>query len=275
MRRLLACLLVTFLDAPAIDIRVYSEFQRVDTSGNVVPQDRAIAPREVLSPGIARNGFVSFRVVVTAPPNTFYFLAVQTNPPDLFGIKLYREIGFVSLVEERNPAFLAGVIAPVKLPEAANSYLLDLWVPPDARPGPTRVEVLVKTADWKVAPMEVRILPVTVPARTATFMPVRINTEAGADLDAFGALLSGRNDVPAAPGVARNVAQDAAVLSTLDDHARARVRNAALTAYFERRWMFFAPRGSESYLPVRQLLYREAATRQAIHGGPMRAPGSR
>src|SRR5687767_4843019 len=168
MRRLLACLLVTFLDAPAIDIRIYSEFQRVDYTGGVVPQDRAAATREVLSPGVARNGFVSFRVVVTAPPNTFYFLAVQTNPPNFFGIRLYREIGVVSAVEERNPAFLAGVIPKSNLPEAANSYLLDLWVPPEARPGPTRVEVLVKTADWKVAPMEVRILPITIPSRPVT-----------------------------------------------------------------------------------------------------------
>src|SRR5688500_16787787 len=99
MRRLLACFLAASVQAQAIDIRIYSEFQRVDYTGNVVPQDRAVAPREVLSPGVPRNGFVSFRVVVTAPPNSFYFLAVQTNPPDLFGIKLYREIGFVSLVE--------------------------------------------------------------------------------------------------------------------------------------------------------------------------------
>ena len=274
MRRLLACLIATFLEASAIDIRIYSEFQRVDQTGAVVPQDRAVAPREVLSPGVARNGFVSFRVVVTAPPNTIYFLAVQTNPTDFFGIRLYRQIGFVSFLEERNPSFLPGVIPPATEGEAANSYLLDLWVPPDARTGPTRVEVLVKTADWKVAPMEVRILPVTVPSLPVTFGAVRVDPAPGADLRAFDTLLGDPAIVPATPGVERNAMQDAAVMSTLDVHARARVREAALSAWFERQWMLFAPRGSEAYLPVRQLLYREAAIRQATHGTPPRAPGS-
>ena len=272
MRRLLACFIATFLEASAIDIRIYSEFQRVDQTGAVIPQDRAVAPREVLSPGVARNGFVSFRVVVTAPPNTIYFLAVQTNPPDFFGIRVYRQIGFVSFVEERNPSFLPGVIPPAKEAEAANSYLLDLWVPPDARPGPTRVEVLVKTADWKVAPMEVRILPVNVPSLPVSFAPVRVNHETGGDLQALDTLLREPTNVPATPGIARTATQDAAILATLDDHARARVRDAALAAWFERRWMLFAPRGSESYLPVRQLLYREAAIRPAIPETPRRAP---
>jgi hypothetical protein len=275
MRRLLACFIATFLEASAIDIRIYSEFQRVDQTGSVIPQDRAVAPREVLSPGVARNGFVSFRVVVTAAPKTIYFLAVQTNPPGFFGIRLYRQIGFVSLVEERNPSFLPGVIPSVKETEASNSYLLDLWVPPNARPGPTRVEVLVKTADWKVAPMEVRILPVTVPSLPVTFGPVRVQPEWGADLHAFDTLLLNPTVLPATPGVERNAVQDAAVIGTLDAHARARVREAALAAYLERQWMLFAPRGSEAYLPVRQLLYREAATRQATHEMPPRAPGSR
>jgi hypothetical protein len=275
MRRLLACFLATFVEAPAIDIRIYSEFQRVNHTGEVVLQDRAVAPRDVLSPGVPRNGFVSFRVVVTAAPNTFYFLAVQTNPPDLFRVRLYREIGFVSLIEERNPAFLAGVIPPANSPEAANSYLLDLWVPPNALPGPTRVEVLVKTADWKVAPMEVRILPVTIPTLPVTFAPVPIDPNAGADLQAFDALLGRPTSFPATPGIARNAAQDAAIMTTLDEHARARIREAALAAYFERRWPFFSPRGSEAYLPVRQLLYREAAIRQATHETRPRAPGSR
>jgi hypothetical protein len=254
MRRLLACLLIAAFDAAAIDIRTYSEFQRVDQTGTVVPQDRAIAPREVLSPGVLRNAFATFRIVVTAPANTFYFLAVQTNPPDLFQVRLYREIGFVSLIEELRPSFLAGVIPSIRAPEAATSYLLDLWVPADARPGPTRVEVLVKTADWKVAPMEVRILAATVPPVPFTFTPV----ENDSDLAAFGTLLAAPQSAPAAPSIIRNAAQDAALLRTLDPHAAARVRNAAIAAFIEHRSMFLSPRGSESYLPVRQLLYREA-----------------
>src|SRR5688500_14681849 len=112
-----AGLLIALSPIYAIDVHIYSEFQRVDPIGSIVPQDRGVAPREILSPAVLRNAYASFHVIVTAPPNTLYFLSVQTNPADIFKIKLYRKTfartrsGFVShgLLEERNASFLAGV----------------------------------------------------------------------------------------------------------------------------------------------------------------------
>src|SRR5579859_2115772 len=65
------------------DIRIYSEFQRIDPFGDVVPFDRGTPPREILSPAIARDGHLSVHVVVTAPANTNYFLYAAANPADL------------------------------------------------------------------------------------------------------------------------------------------------------------------------------------------------
>jgi hypothetical protein len=75
----------------AVQLRVYSEFQRVDPFGNILAVDRAERPRELLSPAIPRNAYTSFHVAVTGPPKTMYFLAVQTNPPDVFRWRLYEE----------------------------------------------------------------------------------------------------------------------------------------------------------------------------------------
>src|ERR1051325_7142132 len=59
-------------------LAVYSEFQRPDPFGQIVAVDRGAQPREILSPAAPRNGFVSFHIAVTAPPNTNYFLYIVT-----------------------------------------------------------------------------------------------------------------------------------------------------------------------------------------------------
>src|ERR1700686_3004597 len=76
---------------PAQSIEVYSEFQRVDPFGRIVAADRAETPREILSPAVARNGFASFHVAVSVPPQTNYFLYVVTNPVNACRVALYRE----------------------------------------------------------------------------------------------------------------------------------------------------------------------------------------
>src|SRR5437763_9664299 len=76
---------------PAQSLEVYSEFQRVDPFGSIVAADRAETPREILSPAVARNGFVSFHVVVSGPAQTNYFLYVVTNPVSACRVALYKE----------------------------------------------------------------------------------------------------------------------------------------------------------------------------------------
>src|SRR5437660_10060473 len=75
----------------AQSLEIYSEFQRFDPFGKVVAADRAETPREILSPAVARNGFASFHVVVSVPPESNYFLYIVTNPVDACRVALYKE----------------------------------------------------------------------------------------------------------------------------------------------------------------------------------------
>jgi hypothetical protein len=269
MHRSAACLLVAALQVHAIDVRIYSEFQRFDWTGSVVQVDRAAATREVLSPAVVRNAFTSFRVVVTGRPNTLYFLSVQTNPPDVFKIKLYRETVDQALAEERNPAFLSGVTPPIRnVSETAATYLLDVWVPADMNPGVVRLEVQLKTAYWRIAPLEFRVLPIVTPSLASCTSPAAMRADnKPADTVAFRILFAGLtgNLPPCVPPpanaaclVARNAAQDAALAQTLDSHTQATLLSAMLELFSERAWALFHPRGSESYLPLRQRIQREA-----------------
>jgi hypothetical protein len=264
MRWLASALLVTGIPASAIDIRLYSEHSR---------------SREVLSPAVVRNTHASFRVVVAAPPGTLYFLAIQTNPAAVFRINLYRE----PLIEERNIGFLAGVTPAAKSSSAETEtvYLLDLWVPPETRQYTVRVEALVKTAYWKVAPMEVRVLPVAAPALPAcvgpydrSIPPVEVLLAAlMGDPPHCAPLLTRLDSV-----IARNSAEDGALANILPPSSRENVFRALLASLLERQWSFIAPQPGESYMRLRQLLYREAgrsATGPAIGETRKLAPGSR
>lgn len=244
--------------AQAIELRVYSEFQRVDPFGNILPADRAEKPREILSPAVVRNAYTSFHVALTGPPKTMYFLAVQTNPPDVFLWNLYEE-KFVkagdtwvpdALEEARKPFF--GV-----LPDPGGNisgqttrvYLLDVWVPWNAPVGKVRLEVLAKTDYWRLWPMEVRVLPAIVPQTPA--LETSPNLPA-LTMPADSAARRALKSKPAAPSelstvrgvIWRNGAQDAALAATLDELIVPPERDA---------------RGAESYLQFRDRLYREAS----------------
>lgn len=163
----------------AQSLQVFSEFQRVDPFGRVLNQEHSPPPREIISPGVVRNGFTSFQVVVTAPANTTYFLFVGANPPDIVRTHLYKE-HFVrsgtnwtpeTLEEVHSPGF--GVIpdAQANIPgQTTRDYLLDVWVPPSAEPGRrVRIELQLKTGGWIVYPMEIRVQNAILPA-----MPERV-----------------------------------------------------------------------------------------------------
>jgi hypothetical protein len=252
------CAVIFPTSATAIELRVYSEFQRVDPYGRVLDADRAEKPRELLSPAISRNAYTSFHVVVTGPPETMYFLAVQANPADVLRWRLYEEKfvtaggGWVpdTLQEARPPYFGVLPDAAAAIPgQTARVYLLDIWAPWNAPVGKVRLEVLAKTDYWRVWPMEVRVLPAIVPEMPALeAAPDLPELEMPADTAARRALAR----KPAAPpepstvrGVIwRNAAQDAAIAATLDLPLSAPERGEA---------------GAESYLRIRDRLYREAS----------------
>jgi len=261
------------LAAPALaaqSLDIYSEFQRVDPYGGIVAADRAPMPREILSPGVARNGWASFHVAVHAPANDSYLLYVMTNPVNACRVAMYKE-HFVKTPAGWIPDRLTELH---RLPDYGfmpdpddgvpgqntRAYLLDLWIPPDSGVGRFRLEVQLKTATWVIQPMEVRVLGASIPeqpssTRAAVLRPI----ESPADAAAAGPLadfLAGepiRSCEPLASVravICRNAAQDVALARRVATPGR----------LLDWSWNLNLPRalGTEWWLKVRDLLYARA-----------------
>ncbi len=262
-------------------LRLYSEFQRVDPYGDILPTDRAAQPREILSPAVARNAFASFQVVVTAPAKTNYFLYVVTNPADQFRLALYKEqfvrtgIGWIpdTLEPVRLPCFGTMPDAEVDIPgQTTRTYLLDVWVPPETLVRRVRLEVLLKTAGWIVAPMEVRVAAARVPEVPDIAGAIPGITRRS-DAAAWGPLSHYLFDSPERVDahaltlrdiIRRNARQDMALAQSIEAarYPRAASLDVMLTAGREivASWSadptFADPQGAEWYLRVRDLLLR-------------------
>jgi hypothetical protein len=191
----------------------------------VVASDRTPRPREILSPAVARNAYASFLVSVTAPAKTMYFVYVQANPENVVSWKLY-EVKYSDgipdqLQELRLPAFGIVPDAASGIPgQTTRLYLLDVWTPAETTPGGLRLEVLVKTDTWWVAPMEMRILgaqalPLTKGVERA--LPPATEPAFAAARQVLDAYLAGEElPAPAPPGalraiIRRNALQDVAL----------------------------------------------------------------
>lgn len=272
-----AALFVPGLRAQSTRIAIHSEFQRPDPFGGIVAADRAERPREILSPTVLRNAYASFLVAVTTQPKGSYFLGVQTIPPGIAKWTIH-EAHFAeiagswipeSLYEARYPYF--GVMPNPDQNIARQStrvYVLDLWIPPDIPDDAFRLEFLTKVGYWRIAPMEIRVLPVTAadlpPAGRPTVLPAPdepADTAARLALDAWltDEALPARGPLENVRSlILRNVLQDLAVARSLES----RLGREKLTA--EIRSLMpppdsRPPSGAEWYLRVRDYLYREAS----------------
>jgi len=258
-------------------VDIYSEFSRVDPFGEIVPADRGVGPREILSPAVARNAWASFHVVITAPPATTYLLYVVTNPLNACRVALYKEhfektaAGWAPdrLTElTRLPDFGA-------IPDPADgvdgqttrAHLLDLWIPLDADVARFRLEVQLKVGTWVVRPMEVRVIAPRVPdLRVATEAVLLPPVSSGADAVALGVLSDYQGRTYPSPDtvraiIRRNAVQDMALASRMDAAV-------AGPEALRRRWEALKwsggssasphPTGAERYLRLRDWLYGEA-----------------
>jgi hypothetical protein len=253
--------------AAAQDVRVLSEFRRVDASGAVIAADRGGNPREILSPAIPRNAFSSFRVLVTVPPGSDVWLEVGLNPEDAVGVTLY---------EESSSGGLRSLSMPYKTKLAAGTGTLavwmDLWAKSDAPVDRIKVEPqLYHGGRWFTYPMEVRIVDAVAPS--VELSPASAPADAPADA-AVRALLRERfcGDKPATSGAVpptiwhftrRNAAQDLALVST--DVARSTLLKVTGASSIE-QWCKAPPKpanGPEWYLKFRDLVVRAASKQPA------------
>ncbi len=281
-RRVLYCLLLAG-PVHSQSLRVLSEFQRVDPFGDVVSVDRTPEPREILSPAVARNAFASFHIAATAPEREPFFIYVQTNPPDIFQITLYKEL-FV----KTDAGWIPDVLEPVKLPafdtlpylplpipgQNTVCYWLDIWVPAKTEVQRVRLEVLMKVGrGWIMYPMEVRVTPAVAPA-----IPVKQNVvlppvTARADAAVYGPLRNflcnahepGRKErLSVRELIHRNAVQDLSLARALQGRGidlRAEILHRAGGAD-KKEWCqspaTASPPGAEWFLRVRDLIYRKA-----------------
>jgi hypothetical protein len=193
-----------------------------------------------------------------------------TNPLDACRVALYKEHfvktggGWIpdTLNEvQRLPDFGAMPDPDDDIPgQNTRAYLLDVWIPPEDKPGRFRLEAQLKVGYWIVRPMEVRVIPALVPSGSAGQEPGRKVTlprvEEGADAAATAVLsdyISGAfNPTPVQPLtvreiIRRNAIQDMALAGSPE--ALEKLRKGLPS----RKTL-----GAEWYLRIRDLVYSEA-----------------
>jgi hypothetical protein len=263
------------LPAPAQNLQLYSEFRRVDAKGAILRQDLGGTPREILSPGFARNAWHSMRLVLRPVKGKWYTLWVTQNPPGL-NVKLYRELPAApnSPVHDR----LEQVRTPVQGQGTgeAETIWLDVFVPAFAEVKRIRLEAQFHDGDqWFTYPMEVRILAAIVPRFQPAGGPIAAWAKPS-DATARQTLreyMCGDKPMPGGPRgmgralTRRNVQQDIALAQALEakwgkqklQDSIAQAAGAGSAAAWCSAPPAASPYGPEWYLKVRDLLYREAS----------------
>ncbi len=141
-------LAIAAIPLAAQSLRVYSELAQIATSG-----EASGAPREILSPALARNAFNSFQIVVQVPPGTPYWLYLGENPEDAVKVTLYR----------RDSSRLERLTSPYS-GDTTQVFRLDLWVDGSAAVRRIKIEPeLFVNDDWITYPMEARVMEAAVP----------------------------------------------------------------------------------------------------------------
>ncbi|MCS7313878.1 MAG: hypothetical protein RMI94_00490 [Bryobacterales bacterium] len=279
-----ALAIATSAVAQPVQLKIYSEFQRVDPFGRIVRADRAPRPREILSPAVPRNGYASFHVAVTVPEGQPFRLFFGQNPDDVFRLTLYRA-RFVRVGEEWVPDELIRVLEPYDslahpatdpIPGQTTSvFWLDVWTPAQAPVRRVRLEAQLNVGDhWVIAPMEVRIRPARIPDHappTGTLPHVSEPADRAA-LRPWLRYLCGQAGSPATAPLSvrrmirRNAAQDVALAQQLEPRLGSVAVRQRLFEMFgapdEQAWCRDPAgpggQGAEWYLRVRDYLLRAA-----------------
>lgn len=133
------------------ELRVTSEFVK-EGSG-----------REILSPALPRNGWTTFHITVSAPPEKQFTLYIGQNPENAARAELYRD--GEKTVHPLTTTFPTGKTSEI--------FVLDLWIDRNAPVDRIKIEPqLWIDSRWIVYPMEARVVeaqvPIAVSSRAAT-----------------------------------------------------------------------------------------------------------
>jgi len=257
-------------------VHIYSEFRRIAPNGAVLEQDRPGRPREIISPAVARNGFASFRLVLSAPAGKSFALHFSDNPEKSFQYTLYRELAAQS-GQTAVPDLLEHAPLPVSgvFTDSPITYWLDILVPAAIPTGRIRVEAQLNVDDhWIIYPLEVRVLPASIPRHAALSFPLP-----SANLvSAQSALVPLQNYLCGKPApvpqtgpptirqmIARNALQDVALARSLEPALGAAHLHQTLLGWIGapdvKTWCaarLEAPPDPELYLKMRDFLYKSA-----------------
>ncbi|MFN7923194.1 MAG: hypothetical protein U0Q16_24040 [Bryobacteraceae bacterium] len=266
---LLALVMVAVPAAMRAQVDVYSEFRRPGPDGAIVKQDRAGTPREILSPAVARNGSASVFVVVNAAPGAKVTLYVGSNPEGMIQGTIYRAVmdsnGVPDVLEKVTPPFYD------VLPNGVGVFLVDMFVPQLTPVRRVRFEIQFHDGDkWVIYPMEVRVVPATVPKLMLTsgaLAPIAANSATTA-IEPLRGFVCGKTervtltDTNVRSMIRRNASQDAALARMLEgqigrEAAMAGVMK-AIGAESAEQWCGSRrpPEDPELYLRVRDYLLR-------------------
>lgn len=264
-------LLLLAVSVYAQSVQIYSEFRRATKSGEIFAQDQGGKPREILSPGLVRNAWHSFRIVITMPAGQWYALHIAQNPEEVARVNLYRE---------KN----GDELEPVKLPVQAKgdgtyeSFWLDVFLPPLAELKRFRLEAQMHDGTgWIIVPMEVRPLAGILPEVKVTdaALPAIQEPADATSLATLRGYVCGDEPkpMPSARNVRslqrRNALQDAAIARLLEkSRSKEEVTLAIVQAAGGKdvsTWCAAArpeaakTYGPEWYLRVRDYLFREVS----------------
>jgi len=140
-------------------LMVYSDLATLDPKAHVVSP---ASPREILSPGIVRNGFTSLQIAVDVPANKPWEMDVAQNPDNAVDVTLYRVTGDK----------LEMLSNPVVLGTGPAVFWMDMWAKKGAPAARIKVEPQLHVDDdWVIYPMEGRITEATVPDAPAGGWP--------------------------------------------------------------------------------------------------------
>lgn len=282
----LAGLAVSWMAGPAAaqSVKVYSELRRLGPDGTIVDPDDGGRPREVLSPAVARNAYISMMIAVEAPEQGSFTLYVSENPEGGIKPTLYRlehtQAGKHVLPDKltKLPLPYTASISGLSSLQRHHTFWLDIWVPPDAPVRRMRVEVqMAYASSWFIYPMEFRVQSTVIPSfdKPSGLLAVPAGPAQDTAGLAIWAYLCNRSEPAAQTAetvrhfIARNASQDVSLARSLEKmHGRQALEAGILhilTSADPKTLCAMKPsaftlgyESAERYLLIRDFLYRLA-----------------